>query len=206
MHPQVAHHALDFIILQIAITAMNLQRLIGNIETSIGDKAFCHCRFTGLFSLAFIKRFGRFIKHQPRRFQIGRHICQFKLNGLKLSDGLTELLAGFGIFQRHIEGTLRRAQRTGGNVQAATIQPHHGEFKALAFFANAVLNRHAAIFKNHLCGRLIVPTHFLFIGTERKTRRAFFNNEATDALCPFVTGAHHSDINIGDAAAGNKRL
>ena len=86
MDAQVAHHALNLIILQIAIAAVNLQRLIGNIEAPILYLTHCHCRFTDLLSLTPLQRARRLIQHQPRRFQLGRHIGQLKLNGLKFGN------------------------------------------------------------------------------------------------------------------------
>src|SRR5690348_17076498 len=42
MHPQIAQIALDREILEIAVAAMQLQRLVGDMKPGVGREALCH--------------------------------------------------------------------------------------------------------------------------------------------------------------------
>ena len=39
VHAQVAHDTLDFIVCKIAVAAVDLQRLVGDVEAGVGDEA-----------------------------------------------------------------------------------------------------------------------------------------------------------------------
>ena len=65
---------------------------------------------------------------------------------------LTELIPGFGIFHRGVEGRLRHPQALGGNTDAPAVESAHGNFEAEARLAQHILLRDAAVLENEFCG------------------------------------------------------
>ena len=116
MHPQIPHHALNLIVLQIPVAAVNLQRFIGDIKSGIGNKALCHGRAFGAFGVIVIERAGGVIEHKAGGLQLGRHIRQLELYRLKIADAIAELFALARIGQRLVEGALGGAERTGRDI------------------------------------------------------------------------------------------
>ena len=50
---QIAHQFLDAVVMQIAVAAKQLQRIVGDLETAVGDEALGHGRpFRGVGRLA----------------------------------------------------------------------------------------------------------------------------------------------------------
>ena len=67
-------------------------------------------------------------------------------------------------------------------------------------------DRHAAILEHHHRGRLRLPAELLLLRAEREPRRALLDHDAGNALRPGAAGAHHADVDVGDAAAGDEGL
>ena len=76
---------------------MQLQGLIGHIKGGIRDMLFGHGAPFSRVYLFGIKAYGSVIEHQSRGLKLGFHISKFKLCGLKICNGLTELRAFFHI-------------------------------------------------------------------------------------------------------------
>ena len=72
---------------------------------------------------------------------------------------------------------LRTAQRAGADIEASTVEPGHGKAETFAFRADAVGDRHAAIFENQLRGGRSVPAELLFRLAEAEARRVLFDHE-----------------------------
>ena len=146
MDAQIAPEPLNRVILQIAISAVQLQRLVNDGRAIVGRQPFGHGRKS-----RFIRRvFGDFgcceIEQCARCFQIGGHICERELGVLKICDRLAKLLALFGISDAFIQASLRPAQRTCANVEAASVEAHHGYAKAFSFPADKVFSWNPHIF------------------------------------------------------------
>ncbi len=99
-------------------------------------------------------------KH-PRGLQLDLHIRQPELQRLKIRNRLPERLALFHIGNRLIEPGLRRAQRTGRDIEAPAIQTRHSVREPAAFLAQQMAGGHAAIIELHLPGRLGTPAHLV---------------------------------------------
>jgi hypothetical protein len=106
---------------------------------------------------------------------------------------------------RGVEGELRAAQRTGGDVQPPAVQPGHGEAEALPLLADAIVGRHAAV-EVDLRGRLGVPAHLALVGPEAEARRALLDHEGRDALGALAARAGHDHIEVRDPAARDEGL
>ncbi|OYZ28271.1 MAG: hypothetical protein B7Y31_13105, partial [Novosphingobium sp. 16-62-11] len=119
---------------------------------------------------------------------------------------LPEGLALAHIGQRLLERGLRPAQRAGGDVEAPAIEPRHGELEAVAFRAEAVFHRHAAILEDDGAGGLNLPAHLLLVGAEGQAGRPRFHENGGHTGGAGTAGAHHHHIEIRRAGAGNELL
>ena len=138
--------------------------------------------------------------------QLGFHVGQLELQRLEIGNGFPEGLAFCRVLQRLVERELRGPQCTCGDVQPASVEARHGVFEALAFLANQMICRHLAVVKMYERGGLCPPSHLAFVCPVRETIRAFLDHHGRDALRAVIAGAHHGQIEIGKAAAGNERL
>ena len=89
MHPQITHNLLDPVICQIAISPMNLQRLIGDPKADIGHEPLGHCAVTGGIRGRMVQLPRSLTQEQPRRLQFSFHIRQLELKRLKVSQRAT---------------------------------------------------------------------------------------------------------------------
>jgi hypothetical protein len=100
---------------------------------------------------------------------------------------------------------LRRAERTGRDVQPPAVEPRHRVFEAFALFAPAGSRRARAVVELHLAGRLRAPAHLVLEPAEGQPRRAVLDHRR-DAFGPVLAGAHHDDIGVRIAAARDEGL
>src|SRR5262249_55162372 len=114
--------------------------------------------------------------------------------------------------QRLVEAALRTPQRAGADVQAAAVEPGHGEAEAVALGTDAVLDRDLDVVEVDLrCGRR-VPAELLLVRAEADAFLVLLDDQAGDALGPppyteiILAGADHGDVEVVDAAAGDELL
>jgi len=100
----------------------------------------------------------------------------------------------------------RAAERAGGNIQPAAVEPHHRDPEAVALIAEPVGDRDAAILEDHHRGRLRVPAEFALLLAKGEAGHILFNDEAGNALRPRAAGAHHRHVEVADRPAGDERL
>src|SRR4029077_17206760 len=117
-----------------------------------------------------------------------------------------ELFSLAHVFDGALQAELGAADRAGGAVEPAAVEPGHGDAKAKTLLADAVGDRNPAILEDHHRGRLRFPAELFFLGAERKARRPLFHDDAGNAVRPLLSGAHHADIKVRDAAAGDEGL
>ena len=134
------------------------------------------------------------------------HIREAKLQPLELVDGFPKRLALGHILQRGAEAGLCGAERAGRDIQAPAIQTLHGVFETMALFAHKIACRNAAVVELDLCGGLALPAHLVLKPAKGQTRRAILDIDGGDALGTIFARAHHADIGIGIAAAGDERF
>ena len=90
MHAQIAHDLFDAEFGEIAVAAVELQRLIGDLEARIGHEPFGHgAQHRGVRFLA-VERRRRAPQEGARRFQFGRHVGEAELQRLKFVKPFAE--------------------------------------------------------------------------------------------------------------------
>ena len=97
MHAQVPHNALDLIVSQIAIAAMQLQGVISDFAACVCGKAFLHSTGRSFARVAPVNHIGGAVDHEACGGQIGCHIGQLELRVLEIRYALAKLFALFGV-------------------------------------------------------------------------------------------------------------
>src|SRR5690349_136359 len=87
------------VILQEAVAAVNLHRLVGYTHRRLRGEQLGHRRFL-VHVLAAVLHPRRALREQAGGVDIRRHVCQLVLDRLELRNEAPELLALFGITQR----------------------------------------------------------------------------------------------------------
>ena len=206
MNAQVAPEALDRIIHQIAVAAVQLQRAVGDARAGVGRKALGHGGKAGLVRGIVADLGRREIKQGARRFQFGRHVGQHELGILEVGDCGPELLAFARIGDRLVEAALSAAQAAGADIEPPAVEAHHGDPKALALAPDAVLDGHANIVEIDLARRLAVPAQLSFLRTEAHSGHVLLDHQGADALGAFLASTDHGHVNFVLAPARDKGL
>src|SRR5580704_9046525 len=206
VNAQVAQIALDGKVLQVAVAAMQLQRLVDDLEPDVGRKALAHRRGLGRLGRLGVEQEGRAPDQEPRGVELGRHVGQLELRRLEVGDRLAELLALDDVARRGFEAGTGAAQRTGADIDAPAIETGHGDLEAVALRPQPVGDRHLAVFEDHRRRRLAVPAELLFLLAEGKAGRSSLDDQRGDAARPLPAGAQHDDIDVAAAAARDEGL
>src|SRR5205814_10636373 len=99
------------------------------------------------------------------------------LGRLEVGQRLAELLALDHVARRRLQAGARPAQRAGADIDAAAVEPGHGDLEAMALRPQAVGDRHLAVLEDHGRRRLAVPAELLLLLAERKARRAVLDHQ-----------------------------
>ena len=93
MDPEVTDDAFQRIVAKIAVAAVQLQRLVGDVEAGVGGEALGHGAILGGPGVLVVQRVRGSAHHQPGCVQVGRHIGQPPLQPLELGQDAAELPA-----------------------------------------------------------------------------------------------------------------
>src|SRR5207253_2740777 len=78
-----------------------------------------------------------------------------------------ELPAFEQVVARRLEASAPPAKGAGRYVETAAVEPRHRDFEAVAFLAETIGDRDAAILEDHHRGRLRVPAELFLLFAER---------------------------------------
>ena len=145
-------------------------------------------------------------QESARRFKLGRHVGEAKLQGLEFVEPFAEGLALFHVSKRLFQRALRAAERAGGDIEPAAVEPGHRDLEARAFLAEPVGDRHAHILEDDGARRLRVPAHLALVGAERNARRVARHDESGNPGSAVAAGARHHHIEVARAGAGDELL
>src|SRR5271166_4833179 len=154
VHAKVAHQFLDPVVGEIAITAEQLQRVVGRVEAGVGGCLLGHGAEAGRFGRMLVERARRPPEHRTRRLERSRDIRDPELQRLKVGDAAAERLALAHIGDRFVERRLPAADRTGTDVEPAAVEPGHCDFEAAPLDADQIARRNPHALEDHLAGRL----------------------------------------------------
>ena len=137
VHAQIAHDLLDAVFAEVAVAAMQLQRLVGDLEADVGAKTLGHRAQHGGVRILAVERCGGTPDKSPRRLQFGRHVGEAELQRLEFVEALAEGFSLLHVGQRLFQRALRAAERTGRDIDAAAVEPGHRDLEADALVAQA---------------------------------------------------------------------
>ena len=166
MNAEVTHDFFDAIVREVTVTAVQLQTLVCHAAACLCDELLGHRAELRRIRRACVELPCRLTQECAGCLEFDFHLGQAELQRLELVDGFAECLAFGHVDQRRIECRLRRAQRTGRNVQATTVESCHRIAEPFAFFAQEVVGRDFDIVHLNLTGRLRFPAHLLFKAAE----------------------------------------
>src|SRR5689334_13001890 len=90
------------IVLDEAVATVDLHALIGHADGNFTGEKLCHAGFASKAGVVLIGEPSSLINEQAGRFDLRRHVGEFELNGLELTDSLPELFALLGVLDRGI--------------------------------------------------------------------------------------------------------
>src|SRR5207245_3911850 len=132
-YAHVAQIAGDREILEVAVAAEELQCLVADMKPGIGRQALGHRAMHGRLRVAAIEARSTPPYHQPRRLELARHVGKPELERLEIGERPAELAAFEQVVARRLEASAGPAKRAGRYVEAAAVEPLHGDFGAVAF-------------------------------------------------------------------------
>ena len=183
---QVADDLLDAVLGEVAVAAVELQRLVGDLEGGVGDVALGH---------------GAELASRPAPWRRARRPrgagrCAATSSSVAMSASRncsawkSESFGPKARRSRHVgeglvERRLRAAERAGGDVEAPAVE-------ARPWRSGSPRPRrrggwptgHAAAVEAHGAGRLGVPAHLALVGAEGEAGRALLDHDRRDALRP----------------------
>ena len=192
--------------LQVAGATKDLQGIVGDGDCCIRSIHLGHGAFHAVL-LVFLFQFRSTVYQEPGCPEPGGHIRQFERNTLVLADGGVELDPFLGIVQCGFIGSLGNPQCLGCNADPAPVQGSHGDFEALAPFAQQVLFGQFHIVEDQFCRGRGADPQLVVVVPEGETGHAFFHDEGADApgaLSRFGDGKNY--IGIGFAGVGDEDL
>jgi len=144
------------------------------------------------------------VEERAGGFDVGVHVGEHELNGLKFGDGFAEGFAGLGVFDGFVEGTLGEADGLSGNADASSIEGGESDFQALAFFAETIFGGDDAVIENDFDGGRAALAHFVFVATDFEAGEGGFDEEGGDSLpgCGGI-GFGEDDVEAGGGAVGD---
>src|SRR3984893_5630654 len=209
VHAQVADDLLQSVLSQIAVSAVQLQRLVGDVIARVGDRAFGHRAQFNLVRVVVIEG-----GCSPPQQHSGRYKRCGHVGESEPDCGLVEQAAAERLPVAHVSGglvirSLRATQRARRDVHAPTVEPVHRDPESRPFAVGAAQHRvrgHPDTLEDHLRGRLGVPTHLLLLRAETQPGSALLDDKRRDAAWSVSTGARHDDVDVRYACAGDELL
>ena len=133
------------------------------------------------------------------------HLCNLKLNGLKLCDRCVKLFPFLCILNRSLISALCDTKSLCCDTDSSAIQGGHGDFKALSLFAQKIFLWNLHVIEQELCGCRGTNAHLVIMVAEGEAFPALFHDKSTDSLCADSwSGNCKYNVNISFTAVGDK--
>ena len=123
VHAHIAQVALDRVVLQVAVPAVQLQRLVADAEARVGRDALRHRAVRRRVRVLRVHHRGRVADHEPRAVQLGAHVGELELDRLVRGERRAELHALGDVPPRRVVRGARGADRARRDREPATVEP-----------------------------------------------------------------------------------
>src|SRR5579863_445397 len=181
----VAPVLFDGIVLGESVAAVDFNRQRGYAFGHLRGEKLGHGRFFHEIHSRILHA-RRVVYHEPRRLDLGGHLCDLKLDALEFADGLAELFALLRVLAGKFPRAAGQADHLGADADAAFVQRLNGDLVAFAGFAQHVVFGHAAVFQDQFASGRGADAQLVFFLAHRESGESFFDQEGGDA---FVSGA-----------------
>ena len=170
------------IVLDEAVAAVNLHAFVGDADGHLTGKQLGHAGFAGEADISPVGQPCGLVNQQARGLDLHGHVREFELDGLKLADGLAELLALFGITRRGFQRALGHAEGESGDGDAAAIENFQAAGKSFSQGAKELVRADAAIGEEDFRGVTGAHAKLVFLFAGPKAGSALFQDERADAV------------------------
>jgi len=116
----------------------------------------------------------------------------------EISDGLTKLVALFGVLDRIVHANLGAAHRPHTQLESAHIEYVERDLMPLADLSQQVLDRYLYVVERYLHRRGTLYPQFLFFGTDGQSFVIFLDDETGELLAVHLC---ENDVQIGETAS-----
>src|ERR1700722_20363612 len=196
----------DRVVLDESVATMDLHGFVRGAHRNLGSRQLRHGPFLA-DALPAILHPTRAIGEQARGVDLGSHVRQLVLDGLKLRNGTAEPLALLRVFQGRFIRALRGSHRKRRDGEAPAIQNPEAVHESLTLFAEQLRFRHPAICEDDLASSAGAHAELVFLLAVLKTRYALLKNERGNSVLrcgPF--GNRHRDADAGVTGVGSEHL
>src|SRR5688500_1000186 len=142
---RVAHHPLDRELIDIAITAQDLDGVGRDPHGVVTGHEFTHGRPSTRVRGTRVDLDAGLVQQLARGLGAGVHVGQHRADHLEVADALAELLAVPCVRRCDLESTLRDADGLRRDPRPAAIERAHRDVKAVAFLAQEIGGGHAGL-------------------------------------------------------------
>src|SRR5262249_6241233 len=152
----------------------------------------------------------RVVDETARGFDLGLHVGDHPLNGLKVGDGFAEGAALLGVLDGFFQRALREADSLRGNADASAIERAERDFESLTFFSEAIFCGDFAVVENDFDRGRRVLAHFFFVAPAPEALEPLLAEDAFHFFLPAAgraptsprlrIGLGKDQENAGDAA------
>jgi hypothetical protein len=223
-HARLAEDLGDGEVLRVAVAAVNLHALVGAqvlhlraVELQQGALARVLRRRLAVaqVQLGVVRRqvvnrveprlhqVSRAVQHALQREQVGRHPREFVAHQPEVGDGLSELLAVFGVAGGKLQRVFACAERAGCHLVASQIQRVERDVVRLADLAQQVLGGHEHILERHTPRAGTVQPDFMLLAPQVDARRRALHQKRSELLA--VELGEHGE-QVGEARVGDPHL
>src|SRR5688572_2407309 len=147
---RVAHHPLDRELIDIAITAQDLDGIGRDPHGVVTGHEFTQGRPPTRVRRASVDLDAGLVQQLARGFGAGVHVGQHRADHLEIADALAELLAVARVRGRDLQGALRDADRLGRDPGPAAVERVHRDREPVALVAEQVRRGHADLVEREL--------------------------------------------------------
>src|SRR5580765_1233910 len=178
----VAHHPLDGVLLDVAVAAENLHRVGGDVHRHIGAVELRHRRDLGQVGPlgALVDQLAALVEQATRRLALGLHVGEHPRDQLVLRDRLAHRLAALGVLERVAGRALCEAEALRADARPGAVEDAHRDPEALAFLAEQVVGRDAAVVEEDLAGGRALDPHLRLDPPDLEARRVRLDHEGRD--------------------------
>ncbi len=187
----------------VADAAVELEAAVDDAHGGVADHEFCHGDFA-LAGYAAVEEVGCMVGETTTGFELGFHVDEFVARDLETGDGAAEGVAFAAVFDRVVEYDLGGGDSGESSDKTFALEVLHDVVKAVAFFAEHVTCRDAAVVEEEFGGVGGVISDFFELLSDRESGGIGWKQKQADAaVVVFWVGAHGQRQEISACAVGD---